>query len=349
MDLLAEEVAHLKRLHKAQKDRRKADRIKIILLLHKGYSQKEVADILLLDEDTITRWKTAFLNRPSPSDWSSWLEDKYVGYVGKLSYNALSRLRNYLAVFTVASKARIQEYLALSEQTEYSLSGLQKLLVRIGMCHTQLARLPGLVDVGKQAAFLAQFHHRLAQLSSSQTILYLDSAHPQWNSVSSKCWMEKGSQRWLPSNTGRQRVNIAGAYHPFNQEVLIQQAPRITAQVIIELLKQVIARYAQYSTIYLIADNARYHKCQELEAFLATQSQIKMWYLPPYSPNLNLIERLWKLMHEKTIHGKFFDSLAKFKAAIHDFFQNIHRYTDDLKSRITFNFQTFDKVNIALS
>ena len=69
-----------------QVDRRKADRIKIILLLHSGYSQKQVADILLLDQDTITRWKNNFLSRQSDDDLSTWLSDNYVVYVGKMSF-----------------------------------------------------------------------------------------------------------------------------------------------------------------------------------------------------------------------------------------------------------------------
>ena len=106
LELLTQEAGQLKRLHKAQKDRRKANGITIILMLHKAYSQKEVAPILRLDENPITQWKNAFLSRCAPDDLSAWLEDKYVGYVGKLSYSAISRLRTYLAVFTVATKGR---------------------------------------------------------------------------------------------------------------------------------------------------------------------------------------------------------------------------------------------------
>lgn len=349
ISLTQDQLATLKGLHKIQRERRKADRIKIILLLHSGYSQKEVADILLLDQDTITTWKNNFLNRPSNDDLSTWLSDSYVGYVGKMSFLEIMRLRAYLSCFNVGTKARIQTFLWLSQQTLYSLSGLQKLLDRIGISHKQIRRIPGNANVGKQAAFIEKMDKVISNLSDKETILYLDSVHPQHNTVSSKVWIEKGTQRWIQSNTGRQRVNINGAYNPFTQQVLTQQAPTINAQVTIHLLKKIIQHYPESDKIYLVSDNARYNKCKEVQAFLAIQHTIQMIYLPPYSPNLNLIERLWKVMHEKVIHRQYFDTFPKFKKAINAFFDNIADYQEELKSRITFKFQTFDHAKLAMA
>jgi|SRR5215213_1503242 len=349
LSLTPEQIAILKGLHKMQTDRRKADRIKIILLLHSGYSQKEVADILLLDQDTITTWKNNFLNRQSDNDLSTWLSDNYVGYVGKMSFLEITRLRSYLSCFNVGTKARVQTFLWLSQQTLYSLSGLQKLLDRIGMSHKQIRRIPGNADVGKQAAFIEKMDKIISTLSDGETIMYMDSVHPQHNTVSSKVWIEKGTQRWIQSNTGRERMNINGAYNPFTQEVITQQAPTIKAPVTISLLKKIIEHHPEFIKIYLVSDNARYNKCKEVQAFLATQHKIQMLYLPPYSPNLNLIERLWKVMHEKVIHRHYFDTFPKFKKAINAFFDNVADYQEELKSRITFKFQTFDHAKLAMA
>jgi hypothetical protein len=106
--LSPEQVNQLKILHKTQTVKRYADRIKIILLLNTGYSQEEVSDILLIDEDTVSKWKSCFLNRILLEDLSSWFSDNYVGYVGKLSYTSLSYLRTYLKDFNVSTKAQIK-------------------------------------------------------------------------------------------------------------------------------------------------------------------------------------------------------------------------------------------------
>jgi transposase len=347
INLSCSEEKGLLLLHKSTTDKRKADRIKILLLLHKGYSQKEVSNILFLDEDSISKWKYRFIERESSLDLESWLLDNYVGYVGKLSYVCLSRLRTYCRTFNVGKKAVLQNYIESNYGLKYSLSGLQKLLARIGHSYKAIRRIPGNADVSKQAAFIKKIDLLVSELSDKQTIMYMDSVHPQHNTVCSKVWIEKGTQRWIPSNTGRERVNINGIYNPFTQEVYTEQASTINAKVTIKLLKQVIDKNPNLETIYLVSDNARYNKCEEVATFLATQDKIKMCYLPPYSPNLNLIERLWKVMHEQVINLKYYDVLPKFKKAINDFFDNIAQYKQILKNRITFNFQTFDNAETA--
>jgi hypothetical protein len=108
IQLSPEQVNQLKVLHKTQTIKRYADRIKVILLLNSGYTQEEVSDILLIDEDTVSKWKSCFVNRASLEDLSSWFSDNYVGYVGKLSYTSLSHLRTYLKDFNVSTKVRIK-------------------------------------------------------------------------------------------------------------------------------------------------------------------------------------------------------------------------------------------------
>jgi transposase len=347
IQLTDEQVNQLKVLHKTQTVKRYADRIKVILLLNSGYSRAEVSDILLIDEDTVSKWKFCFLNRASSEDLSSWFSDNYVGYVGKLSYTSLSYLRTYLKDFNVSTKARIQSYLVKSEGVEYSLSGIQKLFKRIGISHNTIKRIPGKANIETQAVFIDKLMESISNLSDNETIMFMDSVHPQHNTVCSKVWIEKGSQRWIESNTGRQRVNINGVYNPFNQKIVTQQDSTINAGVTIKLLQKVSEQNPQFEKIYIVADNAKYNKCKDVQAFLATQNKIQMVYLPPYSPNLNLIERVWKFMHEKVIHLTYFDTFSKFKKSINAFFDDFEQYKDELKSRITFNFQTFENATFA--
>jgi len=68
-----------------------------------------------------------------------------------------------------------------------------------------------------------------------------------------------------------------------------------------------------------------------------------MIYLPPYSPNLNLIERLWKFMRKKVINLKYYPKFQQFKDAVKGFFETSSKYKNELAEFITLNFQTFDK------
>ena len=108
LNISPSDLEELKNLHKKEKNKRRADRIKMILLLNKGFNQKEVSELLLLDEDTITTWKKKFQNR---TDNASWLADHYVPYFGKLSTVEMSRIRSYCKNFKVSTKEEIKSFI----------------------------------------------------------------------------------------------------------------------------------------------------------------------------------------------------------------------------------------------
>jgi transposase len=339
LDLSPSDVEFYKHLHKTLKDKRKADRIKLILLLHKGFTQKEVSEILLLDEDTITKWKHFFLNR---KDNLTWFEDNYVPYWGKLSSVQISYVRQYCGNFRVQTKQEIRHYIQSTMLINYDLSSVQNLVHRIGLSHQKLHRLPGKVDVAKQVIFAEKYEELVSQLTDNQSILFIDAVHPQHNTVPSKIWTEIGKPRWINSNTGRERININGAYNPFSQDVIVRQDKTINGLSTISLLEQIKDFYQETkSQLWLFADNGRANKSKIIKEWIAKQTLIKIIYLPPYSPNCNLIERLWKFMRKNVINTHYYPELKDFKKAINDFFDNIDDYKSDLKTFIGLKFQMF--------
>ena len=91
--------------------------------------------------------------------------------------------------------------------------------------------------------------------------------------------------------------------------------------------------------IYLIMDNASYNHSYLLRLFLDDHPRVHLKYLPPYSPNLNIIERLWKFFHTKH-HDKYFEKFKEFEDEVLLFFKNINQYNDELKTLLTDSFQT---------
>ena len=339
------ELEELKTLHKKEKNKRRADRIKMILLLNKGFSQKEVSELLLLDEDTITTWKKKFQKR---TDNTTWLDDHYVPYFGKLSTVEMSRIRSYCINFKVSTKEEINNFITTNIFVKYDLSGLQKLLFRIGVSHQKLHRLPGKADTVKQAVFAQKYYEQVDQLLESEAIMFIDAVHPQHNSIPSKIWSPAGKQRWIQSNTGRERININGAYNPISQEVIVRQDSTINGISTIKLFEQITKYYSlTKSKIILFSDNGRSNKCTLIKEWLAKQSFIKVIYLPPYSPNLNLIERLWKFMKKTVISTHFYPSFSEFKKGINSFFDNIDDYKSELRTFIGQKLQLFDEQSLA--
>jgi len=343
IDLSAQEEIFLKTLHRSQKKKRQADRIKTILLLYKGFTQKEVAEILLLDENTIGQNKKNYLNR---KDDKTWYLDHYMSYIGKLSYIQISLLLQYCDNFKVSNKSEIKKFIEKSFNVFYKKSGLQKLLNRIGLSYSQLHRFSGKADINKQQDFITEFEKISDNLTEKQTIVFIDSTHPLHNSISSKIWKRIGQIRWINSNTGRKRVNINGAYNLFNQDVIIRLDNTIDTNSTIKLLHQISEKYKHLETVYVFADNARSNKNKAVFEWLKTQKRIKMKFIPPYSPNLNLIERLWKYMRKNIIHTKFYPAFSNFKDAISYFFENIHLKKQELAQFIGMKFQTFENIKI---
>jgi len=91
--------------------------------------------------------------------------------------------------------------------------------------------------------------------------------------------------------------------------------------------------------IYLIVDNASYNHSYALQLFLEDHSRTHLKYLPPYSPNLNIIERLWRFFHEKH-RDKYFEKFKEFEQAVLTFFKNIKQHDAALKTLLTDSFQT---------
>lgn len=325
-------------MYKKEKNKTRANKINLILLSHKGYSGVEISSILNLGQDTIGKWKKRYLER---SDDESWLEDFYQPYWGKLSSHSISLLRSYIRVFLTGNKKELQFFIETSFSASYTPSGLNKLLLSYQTIH----KLPGRCPIDQQQAWIDAFEKKLKDMDFlSEVILLMDSVHPTHHTVYSKVWSEIGVPRWICSNTGRNRLNISGAYNPINQELVMVEEPTINETTTIRLLEKCMEKYPDKETITIYLDNASYHKSKLVKEFITSHPQIKLSYLPPYSPNLNLIERLWKFANEKVINLKYDFEFEKFKERIIDFLDHITEYAEQLKDRITFKFQTFESV-----
>ena len=146
----------------------------------------------------------------------------------------------------------------------------------------------------------------------------------------------------LPAPAGRQRFNVLAALNAVtHQLVTVCNDHYINADSVCELLHR-IAALELGVPITLVLDNARYQKCRLVQT-LAETLQIELLYLPPYSPNLNLIERLWKFVKKKCLYSIYYANFEDFKKAISRCLsqtQTTHR--SELKTLLTLRFQTFE-------
>ena len=147
---------------------------------------------------------------------------------------------------------------------------------------------------------------------------------------------------WIKAPSGRQRFNVLGAINAVTKEVItITNTAYINAQSVCELLLKISALNLAIP-ITLVLDNARYQRCAVVET-MAKSLNIELLFLPPYSPNLNLIERLWKFLKKQCLYAKYYPNFELFTSAINSCLQETQTtHRKSLDSLLTLNFQTFD-------
>jgi len=333
--LAAEENEILLEAHRTERVKKKADRIKTILLLNEGLSYEQIAQVLFLDDNTIRRYETKFRS----GGLDDLLDDNYVGGVSKLSEEQLSLLKDEVKQKIYLSAKEICKFVERKFGVQYSPEGLVHLLHRLGFVYKKTKQVPGKADAEAQEKFLQEVYVKLkARMKADDKLYFLDGVHPQHNSMSAYGWLEKGKTREIRSNSGRQRLNLNGALSLEDYDVIIREDESINAQSTIKLLMELEEKNPDAETIYCILDNARYYRALIVKEYLKT-SKIELVFLPSYSPNLNLIERLWKFYRKKILYHKHYSNLAEFKTVTMDFFKNLSFHREELATLLTENFE----------
>ena len=171
----------------------------------------------------------------------------------------------------------------------------------------------------------------------------MDGTHPLHNSEPAYGWILKGKEKEIPANTGRKRVNLNGALNAETQQVVVIEDSTIDAESTVELLKQLEALHPKAEKIYVILDNARYNRSVLVREH-AQSSKIELLFLPPYAPNLNLIERLWKFFKKKVLANRYYESFLDFQKACRTFFKNIDQFQPGLSTLLRDKFQILDPI-----
>ncbi len=151
-------------------------------------------------------------------------------------------------------------------------------------------------------------------------------------------WIKKGKVKELKGNTERKRLNINGAINIEEMSPVVGYSNSINAQSTISLLKKIELRHPDAEVIYTICDNARYYRSKKVKEYLE-RSNIKLVILPRYSPNLNLMERLWKYFRKIVLYNKYYETFDEFKKACKSFFRQSKKHKESISSLLTENFQ----------
>jgi len=169
-------------------------------------------------------------------------------------------------------------------------------------------------------------------------LYFMDAAHFVWGTgflVSLWCF----ARMFVRTSSGRKRYNVLGAYNAITQKLMtVVNETYINPESICKMLWKLRRAHGD-EKITIVLDNAAYQRCLLVQD-MAKELRIKLLFLPPYSPNLNLIERLWKFIKKQALNNRYYETFADFKTSIDACLKNIHKkYKSETTTLMTLKFQ----------
>jgi transposase len=175
-------------------------------------------------------------------------------------------------------------------------------------------------------------------------VFFVDAAHFVFGTF--LCCLWSFARVFIRAASGRQRFNVLGAWNAVTRQLIaVTNTTVVNTETMCERLRK-IAACGLTGPIALVLDNARYQRNAAVEA-LAKGSGITLLFLPSYSPNLNLIERLWKFIKRRARYGRYHPTFAEFQAAVQEILDGIPTsHAEPLETLMTLNFQLFEDVSL---
>ena len=268
------------------------------------------------------------------------------GSTGYLSIAQTDSLKSHLREKTYLYVKDICAYIKSSYGQVYSISGMTKWLQANGFRYKKPHGVPAKADYEKQSAFIEYYETLKNSLSDEEALYFVDSSHPQHQTRLAYGWIEKGIRKAEKMTACQKRVNLIGAINLAGHDIEYQKVDWVNTESIKAFLQQLSDANPNTKHIHIIWDNAGYHRSHEVVSF-AEKNNIQIHYLPPYSPNLNPIERLWKVMHENVTYNQYYPKFADFTEGILGFFKNIKKFHHIIQARINDDFQRLEFRNFA--
>jgi len=211
-----------------------------------------------------------------------------------------------------------------------------------GLSNQKPRVVPGKADSEKQEEFLNNTLIPLldkADKDDNVKLYFGDAVHLIYGSNIDSCWSIE--RPVIKSSSGRARFNVMGFLDSeTNETIVVSNDSYITATEIVESLKK-LKEINEEKEVYIILDNARYQKCKLVKE-AAEKYEINIVYLPPYSPNLNLIERLWKFLRKECLSNKYHLTFKEFGDSILGCLSETHtKHAKTLSSWLSHKFEIF--------
>lgn len=302
-----------------------------------GWSNSIIGHAVGLHYNAVGNW----INIYKTNGFEALLSNNYGSKKSELENHADSILKSFQLqppMTAAAAAERIREMTGIS-RSEQQVRAFMK---RHGLKFIKCGHIPAKADNDKQHQWVETELKPVIEAAQKEQVhlFFCDAAHFVLQPFLCSLWC--AFRVFIKASAGRNRINVLGAVNAITKEVVtFSNTTYITSDTLIQFLKMLKEKYSD-KPIAIVLDNARYQHCFVVKT-IAKSFGIHLLFLPPYSPNLNIIERLWKFTKKKILYAKYYNNPKEFHEAIQSFFIDINlNFQEELKSLLSLKFQFFD-------
>ncbi len=317
-------------------DRRIYQRLSAVLWSDAGRTREEIADLLGVSTRQVGQWLRIFRNKGLEQLCTL----HYQGDPGRLRPAQVQRLKQEIATGAFHNAEQVRTWVEATFGVAYSISGLKGLLRRVGASYHKVSGFFWKADVEEQKRWVRKHRRHKREAGPGTRRYFVDACHPVWGvGLLYSCWLLVGQRFYVGVGNGRKRLNILGAYCPDDHDYVDLRLTRenVTGEQFVKLLEAIRAKHPETRKFLLYLDNARYYSKPCVKAWLAAHREFRLVPVPAYSPNLNLIERLWKFLRKKAL-SRWHVTFEAMQAAVAGVLDRLGDYRDELSTLMTERF-----------
>jgi transposase len=317
-------------------DRRIFQRLSAVLWSDDGRTREEIAELVGVSTRQVGQWLRIFRNKGLEQLCTL----HYRGDPGCLRPAQVERLKQEIATGAFHNAEQVRTWVLDTWGVAYSISGIKDLLRRIGASYHKVSGFFWKADVEEQRKFVRKYRRHKREAGPTTRRYFVDACHPVWGvDLLYSCWLLVGQRFYVGVGNGRKRLNILGAYCPDDQDYVDLRLTKenITGEQFVKLLEKMLAKHPDTEKFILYLDNARYYSKPVVKEWLAQHRQFRLVFLPAYSPNLNLIERLWKFLRKEALN-RWHKTFEAMEGAVAEVLDHLGEYRDELSTLMTGRF-----------
>ncbi|MGL6107781.1 IS630 family transposase [Romboutsia sp.] len=338
----ASEIELVKEAIKVTKASRLKERYLIIHQYLKGLKIKDIAELNCVSTRTISRCIKIYkggglaalsfnFSKGAPRKVSSHIATLVTYILEKKSPCDMNLPKSYQWTISL-----VKELLKIRFRIDLCKSAVHIFMYRIEFSYTMPTYTLARASKTKQEDFKNRFKKLKEQLhlGDIDNILFQDESAIRDYLSLQKCWFPKGRQRIIKTYGQHLTVKLLGVLNYETGHVYCEERDKYDAHTFVEFMTNVLSLYPE-GKIAMILDNARIHHSKIAKEFLQKHTdRLQLEFLPPYSPNLNLIEGLWGWLKTSVIRNRFFSKIYEIKKDVKEFIDYINSISNQVIDRL---------------